>query len=522
MRNVGIGFLGTVLDQGRKKRWRPTLSLALSPALALDRLELLHDPRHHRIALQLQREIAEEAPGVEVVLQPLALSDPWDFEEVYGRLFDFARTYGFDEDRERYFLHLTTGTHVAQICCFLLAESRHIPAQLVQTSPPRDGGEPGVDVIDLDLSRYNALQQRFAALSLEYSDLLKGGIETRNGRYNALIDQIERVAGRTRDPILLQGEPGTGKSDLAARIHRLKQDRRQVKGRLVQVNCATLNGAEAMAMLFGQRRGAAGQAGSERAGLLREADGGTLFLDEIDMLGLREQGMLLNAIETGRYYPLGSDYEVTSRFQVLAAANCDLRESVARGMFRPDLLARLGTWVFTLPPLRERREDIEANLYRELSGAEADLGQQFGFNLDALERYLRFARDPGTPWRGNFRDLSGSVRRMCIEAPRARITRPMVEAEIARLREGWRLAEGDPDLALLRQVLGARAEEIDLFDRAQLAQVLRCCRASASLSDAGRQLFEVSRARKASRNDADRLRKYLAKFGLDWAQVAGG
>ncbi|AVW91140.1 RNA repair transcriptional activator RtcR [Celeribacter baekdonensis] len=522
MRNVVIGFLGTTLDAGRKRHWKPSPSLVSHPDFPVDRFEMLYDHHFNRLALAVKHEIEAISPQTEVVLHRLDLVDPWDFEEVYAKLFDFARGYGFDEDREQYHIHLTTGTHVAQICWFLLAESRHVPAQLVQTGPPRgNDATPKLDVIDLDLRRYNALQHRFDLISQEYSDLLKGGIATKNAAYNGLISQIEHVAGATRAPILLLGETGTGKTQLAERIHSLKLDRRMIKGRMVHVNCATLAGPDGIAMLFGQRRGYTGQAGSERNGLLREADGGVLFLDEIDELGLREQAVILHAIETGRYYPLGSDYEVTSRFHVIAGSNHDLRKRAAEGLFRQDLLSRLTAWTFELPPLRHRREDIEPNLMFELARAEKELGMRYGFNLDARERYLKFARDPATPWSGNFRDFGASVRRMCIFAARGRITRAMVEEEILRLRALWSEATADADQTLLHPLLGRQAEAIDLFDRAQLAQVIRSCRQSASLSEAGRTLFSQSRNRRTSTNDADRLRKYLAKYGLDWDAAHG-
>ncbi|MEZ5714157.1 MAG: RNA repair transcriptional activator RtcR [Paracoccaceae bacterium] len=523
MRNVVIGFLGTQLDMGKKRRWRPTLSLTQHAGFPVDRLEILYDHRFNRLAHGVQSEIEAASPDTEVLLRRLDLDDPWDFQEVYGKLFDFARAYGFDEDRERYHVHLTTGTHVAQICWFLLTEARHVPARLIQTGPPRgDDDPPTMDVIDLDLSRYNLLQQRFDQLSRAYGDQLKGGIETRNPAYNALIDRIELVAGRSDGPILLLGETGTGKTELAERIHNLKLDRRRIKGRLVHVNCATLSGPDAQAMLFGQRRGYTGQAGSERSGLLREADGGVLFLDEVDELGWNEQSILLHAIETGRFYPLGSDHEISSRFQIIAGANRDLRALAAEGRFRPDLLARLTMWSFRLPPLRDRREDVEANLLYELGRAERALGVQVGFNGDALDRYLRFATDPGTAWPGNFRDFGGSVQRLCTLAPRGRITRAMVEAEIETLQADWASARPDGDFRLVEEVLGEAVHEIDPFDLVQLAHVVRQCRAASSLSAAGRALFAASRARKASRNDADRLRKYLQKFGLDWETLAAG
>ncbi|AAV93484.1 RNA repair transcriptional activator RtcR [Ruegeria pomeroyi] len=522
MRNVVIGFLGTQLDSGKRKRWKPSVSLCNQPDFPVDRLELLYDQKFLRLAENVRREIEVTSPKTEVLLRQLNLSDPWDFQEVYGKLFDLARDYGFDEDRERYFVHLTTGTHVAQICWFLLTESRHVPAKLAQTGPPRDEKDgPGkLDIIDLDLSRYNALQQRFDLLAREYSDLLKGGIETKSAAYNAVIDRIELVASSSDAPILLLGDSGTGKTELAQRIYELKLQRRRVKGRLVQINCATLRGSSALATLFGQRRSHTGQAGSERSGLLHEASGGVLFLDEVDELGLDEQAALLHAIETGRYYPLGSDHEVTSRFQVIAGTSRDPVHLTAEGRFRPDLLARLNMWSFRLPALRDRREDIEANLIFELARAERELGTQVGFNTDARDLFLRFARDPATLWPGNFRDFGSAIRRLCTLAPRGRITRAMVEEEIKGLRTGWQRAAGDGDHRLLIGILGNQAAEIDPFDRVQLAEVIRVCRTSASLSEAGRRLFAVSRTQRRTTNDADRLRKYLQRFGLEWAMIA--
>lgn len=520
MKNVVIGFLGTKLDMGKKRRWKPTLSLLRHDHFKVDRLEILFDMRFNRLAQQVQREIEETSPETEVLLQRLDLNNPWDFQEVYGKLFDFARSYGFDDDRERYHVHLTTGTHVAQICWFLLTESRHIPARLLQTGPPGPEEEqPKLDVIDLDLSRYNALQQRFDQLSREHSDQLKGGIATRNPIYNDLIDRIELVASKSDEPILLLGETGTGKTELAERIYSLKLDRRRIKGRLVHVNCATLNGPDAMATLFGQRRSYLGSAGTERSGLLREADGGVLFLDDVDELSPNMQSVLLHAIETGQFYPLGSDHEISSRFHLIAGASRDLRSLAASGAFRPDLLARLNTWRFMLPALRHRPEDIEANLRHELDRCERDLGTHVGFNSDAREKYLDFATDPGTFWPGNFRDFSGSIRRLCTLAPRDRITRTIVATEIETLLADWTSAQSNDDFKLVADVLGDAVSDVDPFDIVQLAEVIRTCRNSSSLSAAGRALFAVSRSKRKTQNDADRLRKYLGKFGLDWGAM---
>ena len=274
-----------------------------------------------------------------------------------------------------------------------------------------------------------------------------------------------------------------------------------------------------MATLFGQRRSYLGVAGTERSGLLREADGGVLFLDDVDELNPNMQSVLLHAIETGRFYPLGSDHEISSRFQLIAGANCDLRSLTASGQFRPDLLARLNTWSFTLPALRTRTEDIEVNLLHELDRCERDLGTHVGFNSDAREKYLAFAKDPATHWPGNFRDFSGSIRRLCTLAPRGRITRAMVATEIETLQTDWKSAQSDDDFKLVADVMGNAVSDVDPFDLVQLAEVIRICRRSSSLSAAGRTLFAVSRGKRKTQNDADRLRKYLGKFDLEWGAI---
>ena len=520
-KNVVIGFLGTQLDAGKKRRWRPSVALTQHDNFEVERLELIYDRRFSRLAHNLKQEIEAEGE-TEVLLQRIELSNPWDFQEVYGALFDFARDYGFDEEREEYHVHLTTGTHVAQICWFLLTESRHIPARLLQTSPPRKDGEDirgAYNIVDLDLSRYNALQQRFDLVAEEYNALLKSGIKTRNREFNALIERVEQIATTSDSPILIQGATGTGKSELASKIYELKLQRRRIKGRFVHVNCSTLKGERAMSALFGHRRGGMVNATNDRRGLLREADGGVLFLDEIDEFGSDEQAMILHAIETGKFFPLGSDHEISSKFQLVAGANRELGKLVAEGKFRPDLYARLNLWTFNLPPLKNRREDIEPNIEFELSKVEATLGFRVGFNADAAQRYIEFATDPSASWVGNFRDLGASIMRLCTLAPRGRITGPMVDAEIQYLSHQWTSAEDNPDELLIREYCGENVEKIDPFDIVQLAYVIRTCQSSKTLSSAGRTLFSVSRTARTSKNDSDRLRKYLEKFGLTWEQI---
>ena len=525
-RKVVIGFVGSVLDfagKGSKRweKWRPTVGLCQQDDLIVDRLELLYDGRSRGLFERLKLDIAAVSPETEVRGYELNLRDAWDFEEVYSGLHDFASGYAFDTDAEDYLVHITTGTHVAQICWFLLAEARYLPATLLQTAPPprKAPGETAgsYTIIDLDLSRYDRIATRFAREQDDTVSFLKSGIETRNPTFNRMIEQIERVAARSTEPMLLCGPTGAGKSLLARRIYELKKARHRLAGRFVEVNCATLRGDGAMSALFGHVRGAFTGAQSERAGLLRSADRGLLFLDEIGELGLDEQAMLLKAIEEKRFFPHGGDREVASDFQVIAGTVRNLRQWVAAGRFREDLFSRINLWTYTLPGLAERREDIEPNLHFELDRFARERGERVRINLEAKRAYLSFATGPDVKWSGNFRELSASITRMATLADAGRITVDVASEEIDRLSASW----DGRSAGALDALLGEEARTLDLFDRMQLERVVAICAQSRSLSEAGRLLFDVSRLQRSKINDADRLRKYLARFGLDWSRVCG-
>jgi len=525
LKTVIIGVLGTNLDLGRKpdrwNTWRPTVAICRQPDLLVHRLELLHATNEESLARIVKADVESSSPETEVRLHPFPLTDPWDFEKVYESLHAFARAYTFDTDREDYLIHITTGTHVLQICFFLLTESRHFPGRLLQASPDRGRTGPGtVKIIDLDLSRYDRIASRFRDEHREAASFLKQGIETQNRTFNALIDRIEQVAIATRDPLLLMGPTGAGKSRLARRIFELKKVRHAVKGEFVDVNCATIRGDGAMSALFGHTKGAFTGALKDRPGLLRTADQGVLFLDEIGELGLDEQAMLLRALEEKTFLPLGADHESKSDFQLIAGTNRDLFQAVQERRFREDLLARINLWTFRLPGLKDRPEDIEPNLQFELEQVARRTGQRVTFSKEARQAFLTFALSPAAEWKANFRDLNAAVARMSTLADGGRISLQVVQEELERLRIAWHGSSNRSEDDAVASVLSpSQREALDPFDRVQLQHVLTICRRSRSLSEAGRALFQASRAKKTSTNDADRLRKYLSRFDLDWSVV---
>jgi transcriptional regulatory protein RtcR len=526
-RVVVLGLLGTILDRGagagRWDHWRPSVDLCRHDDLVIHRFELVHAQREAALAAAVAVDIRSCSPETEVRTHLVDFADPWDFGEVYARLQDFATAYPFEPDVEEYLVHVTTGTHVAQICLFLLTETGYFPARLIQTSPPRprSAQQPGsYSIIDLDLSKYDRLAARFEQQKLQDLSALKAGVDTRNRVFNDLIAQIERVAVASRAPILLTGPTGAGKSRLARRIYDLKKSRQRITGAFVEVNCATLRGDAAMSALFGHVRGSFTGAMRDRPGLLRAADGGVLFLDEIGALGPDEQAALLGAVEEKRFLPLGADREVHSEFQLIAGTNADLPADVRVGRFREDLLARINLWTFRLPGLAERREDVEPNLDHELASSSTTTGTRVSMSAEARAAFLRFAGSVEAGWPGNFRDFNGSILRMATLAPGGRITTDTVSEEIDRLRRAWQAGEGSTDRDVLASLMPADAiGAVDPFDLVQLAEVVRVCRRCRSLSEAGRSLFAVSRTRKSAPNDADRLRKYLGRFGLDWKAI---
>ncbi len=528
MKTVGISILGTSLDkrgmhEKRWEKWRPTISMCQQDDLVIDRLELLFQPSYQKLADQVTTDIGIISPETQVRHHHMGFKDPWDFETVFADLYDFCQKYTFSPEKENYLIHITTGTHVAQICLFLLTESHYLPAKLIQTSPtPRANNVPGdYQIIDLDLSKYDQIATRFYKEHHEGRAHLKSGIETRNHKFNAMIEQLEKVSVRSEEPILLMGPTGAGKTQLAKRIHELKQQRGQLTGKLVTVNCATLRGDNAMSALFGHVKGAYTGATNDRAGLLREADAGVLFLDEIGELGQDEQAMLLRAIEEKHFFPFGSDKESHSDFQLISGTNRDLNRCVAAGTFREDLLARINLWTYQLPSLKERIEDLEPNLNYEIERYSKTSGNRISFNKAARKKYLYFAQSPQARWAANFRDLNSSIKRMATLADAGRISEITVDDEIQRLIENWSVSLPATQSAsdITRSLLGSIANELDLFDHIQIAGIADVCKTSKSMADAGRKLFNQSRMQKNSVNDSHRIKQILKKYGLEFIDL---
>lgn len=216
-------------------------------------------------------------------------------------------------------------------------------------------------------------------------------------------DLVERVADATA-PVLILGETGTGKGVVARAIH---AHGARASGPFVAVNCAALPDNLLESELFGHVRGAFTGATSNRIGLLEEADGGTLFLDEIAEMALPLQAKLLHVLESGTVRAVGANKERPVDTRILAATHRDLRERVAAGLFREDLLYRLDVIAISLPPLRQRRDDLPRLIEHFLARA---LGKHprspvERITPEALQRILAHA------WPGNVRELEHVIER---------------------------------------------------------------------------------------------------------------
>lgn len=214
-----------------------------------------------------------------------------------------------------------------------------------------------------------------------------------------IFQYLEAVAV-TDQPVLIQGETGTGKELAARAVH----DASGRTGAFVAVNAAGLDDLMFSDTLFGHRRGAYTGADRAREGLIAQAAGGTLFLDEIGDLSEGSQVKLLRLLQEHEYYPLGSDTPRRSDARIVLATNCDLQEMMGSGTFRRDLYYRLSAHRVTLPPLRERREDIPLLVDHFLERAAAALHKKRPTLPSELFTYLS-----AYPFPGNIRELQALV-----------------------------------------------------------------------------------------------------------------
>ncbi len=212
--------------------------------------------------------------------------------------------------------------------------------------------------------------------------------------------RLEQVAG-TDSPVFIYGETGTGKELIARAIHQLSPRSQRA---LVKVNCAALPGDLIESELFGREKGAYSGAVSSQLGRFELAHGSTLFLDEIGEMPFDLQAKLLRVLDSGEFEKLGSPKTLHSNARIIAATNRNLEEEVSKGRFRKDLWYRLNTFPITLPPLRERRDDIPLLVKHFMDHFAKKLGKpEVKISKETMQRLQDFT------WPGNVRELEHTI-----------------------------------------------------------------------------------------------------------------
>jgi two-component system nitrogen regulation response regulator NtrX len=224
----------------------------------------------------------------------------------------------------------------------------------------------------------------------------------------ALRQQIQLMAP-TNGRVLIYGESGTGKELVANAIHVNSLRKEQT---FVEVNCAAIPEELIESELFGHRKGSFAAAHNDKEGKLQRAHGGTLFLDEIGDMSLKTQSKLLRTLDEQRFSPLGSEEPITVDVRVIASTNKDLEEEISRGNFREDLFYRLNVIPFSVPALRERKEDIPLLARHFLKDFSATYGRRpREITDDAIDTLM------GYSWPGNVRELRNVIERIVIMNP---------------------------------------------------------------------------------------------------------
>jgi two-component system nitrogen regulation response regulator NtrX len=251
-------------------------------------------------------------------------------------------------------------------------------------------------------------------------------------RYQILGDSVPMKALRqqialtapTNGRVLIYGESGTGKELVARALHAQSS---RAQGPFVEVNCAAIPEELIESELFGHRKGSFTGASEDKSGKFQKADGGTLFLDEVGDMSLKTQSKVLRALEEQRVEPIGSSEMAAVDVRVIAATNKKLEDEISRNAFREDLFYRLNVIPFTVPPLRDRTEDIPILARHFL----AEFNRTYGkkpkeLTPAAMDVLLRY------PWPGNVRELKNLIERLVIMSPALRIEPQHLPPEVFR------------------------------------------------------------------------------------------
>lgn len=283
-----------------------------------------------------------------------------------------------------------------------------------------------------------------------------GKIVAQSRKMREVLDMAARVAQSDRTTVLLQGESGTGKELLARAIHYHSP---RAEKPIVAINCAAIPENLLESELFGYEAGAFTDARKRKIGLLEKADEGTVFFDEIGDMSLALQAKILRVLEDGTFVRLGGSQPIRINVRIIAATNRDLVKETEKGNFRSDLFYRLNVVPITIPPLRERKEDIMPLVLFFMDEFNREIKRNYrGLEPDAAQALLNYS------WPGNVRELRNTVERVMSLYQAENIQLQFLPQEI---RQELNLPE---DKVL--ETLAKNWPTLDHLERAYIARVL--------------------------------------------------
>jgi transcriptional regulator with PAS, ATPase and Fis domain len=305
------------------------------------------------------------------------------------------------------------------------------------------------------------------------------------GESASFLREIEKipVIAKSNSTVLISGETGTGKELCARAIHHLSE---RSGFPFVPVNCGAIPVDLVENELFGHRKGAYTGAHESKDGLISEANGGTIFLDEIDCLPLSAQVKLLRFLNDKDYRQLGSTEVIRSDVRVIAASNIRLDLAVNENRFRRDLYYRLNVIPLSLPPLRERREDIPLLARHFLKKRAIEAGRDLNdFSIGAMRKLMLY------DWPGNVRELENVIERAVVFAKGTSID----SADLV-------LAESHEDDGM-ESFQNAKAKVVEQFERVYIRSLLLCHEGN------------ISRASKTAGKNRRAFWELIRKYGID-------
>ncbi len=262
-------------------------------------------------------------------------------------------------------------------------------------------------IIEKALSNINLKKEVDKLHAIVRDDLLTRDFFGKSGKINKILSAVEKLAKSSDTTILIEGESGTGKEMVAKYIH---QNSPRNNGPFIQINCSAIPRELAESELFGHEKGAfTGAQQKTKLGKFELASKGTILLDEIGELSAEMQSKLLRVLQEKKFYRVGGEKEVEVEVRVLAATNKNLEDEVKKGNFRQDLFYRLNVGNITIPPLRERKEDISILAYAFLN----EFAQKFDKKIKRIEPAALELLE-NYSWKGNIRELRNVMERVTL------------------------------------------------------------------------------------------------------------